>query len=129
MKTAPSASLELAQSNLLLEFLIVALDAPAQFGEIDHAIECGIGGQRREPIFGRFDLVLRPFDQQPFLRPRITALIVTMGGTNANPRKARAERFSRAFAPFDPAPRALGESTCKLLDRAGLTVFPSGESL
>ena len=117
MKATPAAPLVMIEPELLLELLIIALDAPAQFGEIDHAIECGIGGQRREPIFGRFGLVLRPFDQQPFLRPRITALIVTMGDTNANPRKARAERFSRAFAPFDPAPRALGESKCKLLDR------------
>jgi hypothetical protein len=117
VEAAPSASLEVPQPKLLLELLIIALNAPAQFGEIDHAIECGIGGQRREPIFGRFGLVLRPFDQQPFLRPRITALIVTMGDTNADPRKARAERFSRAFAPFDPAPRAPGESKCKLLDR------------
>jgi hypothetical protein len=68
-----------------LSSLIITLNAPAQFGGIDHAIECGIGGQRREPIFGRFGLALRPFDQQPFLRPRIGALIVAMGDTNARP--------------------------------------------
>jgi hypothetical protein len=39
MKAAPSAALEMAQPNLLLELLIIALDAPAQFGDVDQAIE------------------------------------------------------------------------------------------
>jgi hypothetical protein len=29
----------MAQPNLLLELLIIALDAPAQFGDVDQAIE------------------------------------------------------------------------------------------
>jgi hypothetical protein len=33
MKAAPSAPFEMPESDLLLEFLIVALDAPAQLGE------------------------------------------------------------------------------------------------
>src|SRR5579864_4006345 len=102
MKAAPTAALEVPQPKFLLELLIVALDAPAQLSEIDHAIECGIGGQRREPIFGRLGLALRPFDQQPLLRPRIGALFVAMGDTNAQAREARDERFSRTLAPCDP---------------------------
>ena len=39
MKATPSAALEMAQPNLLLELLIIALDAPAQFGDVDQAIE------------------------------------------------------------------------------------------
>jgi len=39
MEAAPSASLEVSEANLLLEFLIVALDAPAQFGGIDQIDE------------------------------------------------------------------------------------------
>ena len=35
MKAAPSASLEVPEADLLLEFLIVALDAPAQLGDVD----------------------------------------------------------------------------------------------
>jgi hypothetical protein len=67
MKAAPSASLELPQSNLLLELLIVALDAPAQFGDVDQAIEGDIVGKGREPVFGRLGLALGPLDQQPLL--------------------------------------------------------------
>jgi hypothetical protein len=32
---SPSSSFEVAESHLLLELLVVALDAPAQLGEID----------------------------------------------------------------------------------------------
>lgn len=35
VETAPAASLVMPEPNFLLEFLIVASDAPAQFGEAD----------------------------------------------------------------------------------------------
>ena len=70
MKAAPSAPFEMPEADLLLELLIVALDAPAQLGEIDQAIEGDVVRQRREPVFGRLGLALRPLDQQPFLRSR-----------------------------------------------------------
>ena len=35
VEAAPAAPFEVAQPDLLFELLIVALDAPAQFGEID----------------------------------------------------------------------------------------------
>ena len=44
MKAAPAPAFELPQSDLLLELLIVALDAPAQLGEIDQAIEGDVLG-------------------------------------------------------------------------------------
>ena len=39
MKAAPFAPLEVPETDLLLEFLIVALDAPAQFGGVDQIDE------------------------------------------------------------------------------------------
>ena len=78
MKAAPSAALEMAQPNLLLELLIIALDAPAQFGDVDQAIE-GYGvWQRREPVFGRLGLALRPLYQQPFRRMRLTQTTISL---------------------------------------------------
>ena len=52
MKATPAASLEMTETNLLFELLIIALDAPAQLGELDQT------GQRhvrkcREPVLGR----------------------------------------------------------------------------
>ena len=39
MEAAPSAPLVVAETDLLLEFLIVTLDAPAHFGKIDEPAE------------------------------------------------------------------------------------------
>src|SRR5262252_11073359 len=70
MEASPSAPLEVAEPNLLLEFLIVALDAPAQLGKIDEAPKADARRQRREPIFGRLGFAPRPLDQQPLLDQR-----------------------------------------------------------
>ena len=67
VEAAPASSFEVAEPDLLLELLIVALDAPAHHGDVDEAVECHVGWQRREPEFGRRRLALRPFDQKPFL--------------------------------------------------------------
>ena len=66
MKAAPSASLEVSEANLLLEFLIVALDAPAQFGGIDQIDKRDGLWKRGEPVFGRCGLAFGPLNQQPF---------------------------------------------------------------
>src|SRR5713101_8286486 len=91
------------RSDLLLELLIVALDAPAQFGEIDQLAEADLLRQGREPVFGRFLFALRPLDQQPLLRS-VFSQAVTMSNQNAHPRKARAQPVGRTFPPLDLAP-------------------------
>ena len=93
MKATPTAPLEMRKPDLLLEFLIIALDAPAQLRAIDQAIEGDVVGERRKPVFGRLGLTLRPLDQQRFRRPWISALIIAMGDANAQTRKARGERL------------------------------------
>ena len=35
MEAAPTSSLVMAEAELLLEILVIALDAPAQLGQID----------------------------------------------------------------------------------------------
>jgi hypothetical protein len=62
VKAAPSSSFKVSETDLLLELLIVALDAPTQFGGIDQIAERDVLGKSREPIFGRFGLALGPFD-------------------------------------------------------------------
>ena len=71
MEAPPSAPLEMPEPDFLLELLIITLDAPAQLGEGDQAIEGDVVGKGREPVFGWFALTLWPFDQQPFLRARM----------------------------------------------------------
>jgi hypothetical protein len=67
MKAAPAAPLVVPEADLLLEFEIVALDQPAQLGEIDQPGDRGVGRQGGQPELGRLRLVPGPFDQQPFV--------------------------------------------------------------
>ena len=68
MEAAPPAPFIVPKSDLLLELLIVALDAPAQLGKVDELAEADIRWQRRQPILGRRGFARGPLDQQPLLR-------------------------------------------------------------
>ena len=68
MEAAPASAFEVAEAELLLELLVVALDAPAQLGEIDHAHPGNVVGKSGEPILGGLLLGFRPFDQLKKLR-------------------------------------------------------------
>ena len=79
MEAAPAAPLVMAEPDLLLELMIVALDAPAQLGEIDQVGKGHVLGQGGEPILDRLRLAFGPLDQQPFLVPRLGKLLVAVG--------------------------------------------------
>src|SRR5260370_2882434 len=109
MEAAPAAALIVPKPDLLLELLIVPLDAPAHLGEIDKSAEADVRRQCREPIFGRFGFALGPFDQQPFLlqRGRVQPI---MPDADAHACKARGQPISRAFPPSDRAPGSLRQA-------------------
>ena len=83
MESAPPAPLEMPEPDLLLEFLIVAFDAPAQLCEVDQTTEGDAFGKGREPIFGRLLLFLGPLDQQPFFWPALGEIVITMRNSNS----------------------------------------------
>src|ERR1700731_1167699 len=98
----------------LLEILIVALNAPAQLGEVDQAFEGDVLGQGCEPIFGGISLVRGPLDQQPFFgsalaRGLAARLGVAVRGTHADAGEAGRQPVSRTFAPSDVLPSLGGE--------------------
>ena len=64
VKASPASTFIVIEAQFLLEFLIVALDPPAQFGSFHEPREGCIRRQGREPVFGRRAFVLRPFDEQ-----------------------------------------------------------------
>ena len=68
MEAAPAASFVVTEPDLLLELLIVTLDAPTQLGEVDEPLEADGLRQRGEPVFGGLCFTLRPFDKQPLRR-------------------------------------------------------------
>jgi hypothetical protein len=117
MEATPAAPFEMSEPDLLLEFLIIPFDAPAQLGEVHQGRESDVFGKGREPVFGRFLLTFRPLDQQPLFRPALAALEVAPRNANAHTSKARRQRLSGAFAPFDGAPDRLGQAKREFLDR------------
>jgi hypothetical protein len=68
MKATPASPFKVTETNLLLEFLIVTLDTPAQLRGVDKVAERNVLRKRGEPIFAGLILAFRPLDQQPFLR-------------------------------------------------------------
>ena len=76
MEAAPSAAFEVSKPDLLLEFLIIALDAPAQHGVIDQVFKADVFGKIGKPIFERLVLVVWPFDQQPLFGAQVGALVI-----------------------------------------------------
>src|SRR2546427_7827730 len=106
VEAAPSASFIVYEPDLLLEFLIVALDPPAQFGDVDQIAERYALWQRREPIFGRLVFSLRPLDQQP-LFGGVSGDLVTMSNTKA--REPGGQPVACAFSPLDRLPSFPGQ--------------------
>jgi hypothetical protein len=62
MFSAPAEPGVGARRGSLLEFLIIAFDAPTQLGDVDQTMEGDAFGKGREPIFGRLFLCLGPLD-------------------------------------------------------------------
>src|ERR1700755_2468599 len=117
MEATPSAAFEVSEAGLLLEFLIVAFDAPAQLGETHQTMERNVLGQRREPVFGRLLLAFGPLDQQPFFRSALASFEVAPRDTNADASKAGRQMLGRALSPCDRAPGAPGQTEREILDR------------
>jgi hypothetical protein len=105
VEAAPPVPLVIAKAKLLLEFLIIALDPPSQFCQIDQVVEGDILGQSREPTLGRFGFARRPLDQQPLFGAWRGQLSIAMRWPYAASGKARGEPVRAPFAPSDRMPR------------------------
>jgi hypothetical protein len=116
VKAEPSASFEMPEADLLLEFLIVALDASAQLGGVDQIAKRNAFRQGPEPIFCGFFLALWPLDQQPLLR-RSLGMLADRCRLNAHAGEPRGQPFIGALPPLDRAPRFCGQSERDLLRR------------
>src|SRR6202171_2647378 len=110
VEAAPAAALVMPKAEFLLEFLVIALDPPAQLGQIDQSLEGDVVGKVGEPIFGRLPLTRRPFDQPPLLAAPFGQGCVAMGGAHPYPGKTRGQPIRRSLAPGDRLPRLLRQA-------------------
>ena len=99
VKAAPTASLEMAEAEFLFEFLVVALDPPAQLGHAHQFLERSGRRQGTQEVFGRFGFVTRPLDQQPLFGVGLGAQVVAVRTAHPQRGKARGQGFIGAFAP------------------------------
>ena len=100
VKSAPTPAFIVAQPQLLFEFLIIALEDPAMFGQLHQRLPRRLAWRRS----------LRPFDQKPFLRARFRALFIAMGRTDPHGGKTRAQDSLTPLAPTDALPCCSGQS-------------------
>ena len=63
VKALTTTPLVVREAKLLLEFLIVPLNAPAHLGDEDQLLQGGFSRRRREKILDRLGLTFRSFDQ------------------------------------------------------------------
>src|SRR3954453_8311665 len=117
VEAAPSSAFKMPETDFLLELKVVALDAPAQLGEVDQTMEGDVRRQRRQEVFGWLFLAFGPLDQQPFLRPHLLAPLVEPRGAHPHPGQAGGQRLRRPSARFDRVPGALGQAERKVFNR------------
>ena len=88
MEAAPSSALVMIKPDLLLQFEVVALDPPAELGQIDQALERDVDWQRGKPVVIRFGCAVGPLDQQPLFSCRLRPLGIAMRRAHAQAGKA-----------------------------------------
>ena len=99
METAPAAPFVMSQTEFLLQFLVVALDDPAVFRQMDEVGQIDISRHGRQPVLGWFGRACGPFDQQPFLGVRFGAPVIAMRGTHSQRGKARLQLLFYSLSP------------------------------
>src|SRR3954454_10190616 len=129
MEAAPAASLVVPKAQFLFQLLVIALDPPAQFGQIDQAIKWDIRRKGSQPILDRLGLTLGPFDQQPFLVPWLGPPLVTMRRPHPNPGKARGQRARACLAPGDRLPACRRQAERQRLDANRLVLTVAAHQL
>src|SRR3954469_13443808 len=127
MEAAPAAALVVAEADLLLEFLVVALDQPASLGRMDQVLERGARRQVGQPVLGWLLGALGPLDQQPLLRPGFRAQGVAVGRAHPPGGEARGQFGLAALAPGHAAPGLWRQAQRQILDRHRLVPRAAAE--
>src|SRR5215207_223521 len=115
MKPAPASALVVPEPDLLLELLVIPLNAPAQFGLLHEGGDRGISRQGREPILRRLLLAVRPLHQEPLLGARLMQQVIAMSGANSHGSKARGQRCVCPLPPWHDPPSLTRQSFGEVL--------------
>src|SRR5438445_163301 len=80
VETPPASPFKMIEPQLVLQLLVVPLDAPAQHRELDQIGARRRGRQRGQPILDRGGFGARPLDKQPLLGARRRTPVVAVRG-------------------------------------------------
>src|SRR5215204_3409205 len=122
MEASPTSSLKVPEPELLFEFLVVPLDAPAQLRERDEAVEGDVFRKGRKPELRGLLLLSWPFDEEPFLVTGNASIEVPVRGANTDAREARDQEVGAPLAPGDHLPGLGRKRKREALDGLGLVV-------
>src|SRR5258707_176627 len=109
VEATPPSPFVVAEADLLLEVLVVALNPPAHLGNIDEPTEADVRrqGGERVFVFGGPGFTLERFDQKPLLC-ELPGNCTIVPDAHAHTCKARRQPIGRALTPPDRAPGVLG---------------------
>src|SRR3954464_2184711 len=115
MEASPTSPFIMPEAELLFEILVIALDAPSRFRDVDQRASAHTRGQGAEPVFRWFRLSFWPFDQTPFLRPWRCPVIIAMCRADAYGGEARCQRGIASLSPGHAAPGTGGQADRQFL--------------
>src|SRR5829696_6060977 len=110
MEASPTSSLEVPEPELLFQFLVIPLDAPAQLRERDEAVEGDVFRNGSKPELRGLLLLSWPFDQEPFLIPGNASIEVPVRGANTDAREARDQEVGAPPRATRSSPRPRPEA-------------------
>ena len=133
MEAPPTAPLEVAEANFLLEFSVILFDPPAAFGRGDDVLEGRLARQGDQPIANRIGGPDRPLEQQrlfalgPVATPDRGEASAQLRPAALPPRPPRRAGHA-APAPKAPRPATDGRAACPAAAALALSRAPPPHS-
>ena len=119
----------MTEPDLLLQSLIIALDTPAQFGDVHQFAEADIFGSVDKLVLGGFLFAFGLILTNSHLpAEEVGEGVVSMRGANAHAGEARRQPLAVALAPRDLAPGAPGQAESAFFDEHRLMPIVATEA-
>jgi hypothetical protein len=119
MEPSPAPSLKVIETKLLLEFLVVPVNPPSEFGQIHHPFEVNRFGKVGHPVLGWLLLSFGPLDEEPLFRGKLSPVVVSVGLPDPKSCKAGGEFLMGALSPGDNLPVRVGNLSSQIQNRHG----------
>jgi hypothetical protein len=117
VEAPPASSLEVIETDLLLQLLVVAFDSPADLREANELLFGGVRGHGGKPDLGELRLSSWPLDDKPFQIARRMPKLVSVSRPDTQKGKARSHVAAATLPPCDRLPRRRWQTVSKKANR------------